>query len=113
MKSKLGYLVGYDTYSTGYLVWFPGMKKAAKVHKAIFHENAIVPATPMPYGDDATFNHDEVNAIALPVSRSGTTLHQVAPSVTQPATTTHVAKTAPQSHVNPVNPTRLSICIPA
>jgi hypothetical protein len=113
MKSKLGYLVGYDTYSTGYLVWFPGTKKAEKVREAIFHENAVVPATPVPYGDDAMFNHDEANAIASPVSRSGTTSRQVALSATQPTATTHVPKTAPQSHVNPANPTRLSIRIPA
>jgi hypothetical protein len=51
-RSKMGYMVGYEPYSSGYLVWFPGSKRIEKARDIIFHEEAVVPAIPILYGDD-------------------------------------------------------------
>jgi hypothetical protein len=58
--SKLGYLIGYDSYSTGYLIWFLGARKAEKAREVIFHEYAVVLAVLIPYGDIGTFRDNLV-----------------------------------------------------
>jgi hypothetical protein len=52
VKSKMGYLAGYEPYSSGYLIWFPGAKKLEKAHDVIFHEESVMPAMPILYSDE-------------------------------------------------------------
>jgi hypothetical protein len=53
-RSKMGYMVGYEPYSSGYLIWYPGSKRTEKARDVIFHEDAISPAIPIPYGDEGS-----------------------------------------------------------
>ena len=48
----MGYMVGYKLYSSGYLIWYPGLKQVNKARDVLFHEEAIAPAMPTLYGDD-------------------------------------------------------------
>jgi hypothetical protein len=60
-------MVGYDTYSTGYLVWYPGSRRLEKARDIFFHEEAITPAKPVLYGDDSPLaKSDEKSAVPLP-----------------------------------------------
>ena len=53
----MGYMVGYEPYSSGYLIWYPGSKQVNKARDVLFHEEAIAPAMPTLYGDnDAPYN---------------------------------------------------------
>jgi hypothetical protein len=51
-KSRMGYLAGYEPYSSGYLIWFPGMRKLEKACDVIFHEESVAPVTPVLYSDE-------------------------------------------------------------
>jgi hypothetical protein len=52
MKSKHGFMVGYDAYDSGYLIWYPGSHCLEKVCDIVFHEDVITPAQPILYGDE-------------------------------------------------------------
>jgi hypothetical protein len=52
VKSRMGYLAGYEPYSSGYLIWFPSMKQLGKAHDMIFHEELIMLAMPVLYGNE-------------------------------------------------------------
>lgn len=51
-RSRMGYMVGYEPYSTGYVVWYPGNRRVDKVRDVVFHEEAVAPAIPTLYGDE-------------------------------------------------------------
>jgi hypothetical protein len=53
-RSRMGYMVGYEPYDTGYLVWYPGGRRVDKARDIVFHEEAVAPAIPTLYGDDDT-----------------------------------------------------------
>jgi hypothetical protein len=56
----MGYMVGYEPYATGYLIWYPGNRRVEKARDVIFHEDAIAPALPTLYGEnDAPRNVSE------------------------------------------------------
>jgi hypothetical protein len=64
-KSKQGYMVGYDTYSTSYLIWYPELRHLEKARNIFFHEEVITPAKPVLYGDDSLLaTSDEKSAMA-------------------------------------------------
>ena len=50
----MGYMVGYEPYPSGYLIWYPGSKQVNKARDVLFHEEAIAPAMPTLYGDNDT-----------------------------------------------------------
>jgi hypothetical protein len=55
--SRMGYMVGYEPYPSGYLIWYPGSKRVEKARDVFFHEEHVAPATPTLYGgDDAPHN---------------------------------------------------------
>ena len=53
-RSKMGYMVGYEPYPSGYLVWYPKENWIHKARDVIFHEDAIAPATPTLFSDEST-----------------------------------------------------------
>jgi hypothetical protein len=92
-RSRMGYMVGYEPYATGYLVWYPGNRRVEKARDVIFHEDAIAPALPTLYGEnDAPRN----------VSESSET-----------KTTKNVPSKPPQTPPAPAAQPRLFIRIPA
>jgi hypothetical protein len=52
-------MVGYDAYDTGYLIWYPGSRRLEKARDVVFHEEAITPAMPVPYGDEGPLTTPE------------------------------------------------------
>ena len=50
--SQMRYMVGYELYSMGYLIWFPSSSHVEKARDVIFHEEAITPAVLTLYDDD-------------------------------------------------------------
>ena len=57
----MGYMVGYEPYSSGYLIWYPGMNCIKKAQDIIFHEDATAPAVPKLYGDDKLEDVSKLN----------------------------------------------------
>jgi hypothetical protein len=51
-RSRMGYMVGYEPYETGYLIWYPRTNRIEKARDVIFHEDAIAPAVPKLYDDE-------------------------------------------------------------
>jgi hypothetical protein len=65
-RSQISYMVGYEPYSSGYLVWYPDGNRIHKAWDVIFHEDVVAPATPTLYGDDnpsidAKSHHNQSN----------------------------------------------------
>jgi hypothetical protein len=52
LKSKRGYMVEYEPYSTRYLIWFPGSKRIEKACDMIFHEDTVALVTLILYKDE-------------------------------------------------------------
>ena len=47
-------MVGYELYSMGYLIWYPGSHHVEKAKDVIFHEEVITPAILALYNDNDT-----------------------------------------------------------
>ena len=48
----MGYMVGYEPYTSGYQIWYPGMHHIEKARDVIFHKDRIAPATLTIYSED-------------------------------------------------------------
>ena len=56
-QSRMGYMVGYEPYLSGYLIWYPRAQCMEKARDVFFHEDTISPAVPMLYGNDNTLHN--------------------------------------------------------
>jgi hypothetical protein len=48
----MGFFIEYEPCSSGYLIWFPGVRKLDKACHIIFHKDAVMPATSVLYSDE-------------------------------------------------------------
>ena len=48
----MGYMVGYEPYSMGYLIWYPSSHCVEKARDVIFHKEAITPTILTLYDDN-------------------------------------------------------------
>ena len=62
----MGYMVGYEPYTSGYQIWYPGTHHIEKARDFIFHQDAIALAMLTIYGED-----DAPQNISVPPTAKG------------------------------------------
>lgn len=55
VRSKMGYMVGYEPYPSDYLVWYPETRRVEKVRDMVLHEDVMKLPAPILYGDEGQF----------------------------------------------------------
>jgi hypothetical protein len=106
VKSHLCYMVGYDRYDGGYIVWDPVAKREIKACDVIFHEHAMVPAVPRRFG--AVEMEKEVEKVAEPPADDIQVKTEDVTVPPQPRITIRLPgrlAAPPASNANPVEPT--------